>query len=336
MTEPAHTRLLIGRTSNGTAKALGGVDHCPNVFEGLAAAREKPYEAIYLVLGDIPEPRREALRTLARIAPQSKRYLLVNMVEEPLALALQQTATGRLISDYYLLPLESGFQPSRPPAEGSDTPTEASAEAAAMPSVLETTDKDRLIHELQTLVTQDDLTGLKNRRYLRQFLPAILENARQTGCQVTLLLFDLDNFKHYNDAYGHSVGDAVLLQTGRLMRRCCRGHDVVARLGGDEFAVVFWDLPEDPQDRDDRRGNHLDHPRQAQFMAERFRREIAETDFECIGPKGKGTLTISGGLATCPRDGQTPEELYEKADQAMLQAKKTGKNKITIVGKPTQ
>lgn len=317
------TSLLIGRLPNGDASALGETDRCEGIFEGLRRAQETPYGAIYLVLADIPEPRREALEALGRLAPQARRYLLVHMIEEPEAAALRRAADGRtLFTDYLLLPLDD--QAVRQATDGvTGPPTAAISE----------TEKDRLIRELQILVTQDDLTGLKNRRYLHQFLPAILAEARQGGRQVTLLLFDLDNFKHYNDTYGHSIGDAVLRQTGRLMRRCCRNHDVVARLGGDEFAVVFWDLPEDPHARDDRRGRHADHPRQAQFMAERFRREMAEATFECLGPKGQGNLTISGGLATCPRDAQTAEELFEKADQAMLQAKKTGKNKITIVGK---
>jgi diguanylate cyclase (GGDEF)-like protein len=69
-------------------------------------------------------------------------------------------------------------------------------------------------------------------------------------------------------------------------------------------------------------------------MAERFRHEMSVAAFECIGPKGQGTLTISGGLATYPRDAQSAEDLYEKADRAMLNAKQTGKNKITIVGRP--
>lgn len=327
MVEPAaQSCLLIGKATNGSIKPLAKADRCGTIFEGLAAVQKTPYQAIYIVLADLPEPRQEALKTLAQIAPQARRYLLIDLFEEPEALRLQQMTDGRrLFTDYYLLPLSEGSLPPTPVSTGL-YPKLAAPDADA-------DDKDRLIRELQMLVTQDDLTGLKNRRYLRQFLPAILDKAAKTNYQVTLLLFDLDNFKHYNDTYGHSVGDMVLNQTGKLMQRCCRNHDVVARLGGDEFAVVFWDLPEDPHAHDDRRGKHRDHPRQAQFMAERFRREMSQAAFECLGAKGKGTLTISGGLATYPLDAQTAGELFEKADRAMLQAKQTGKNKITIVGR---
>ncbi|MHC4292062.1 MAG: GGDEF domain-containing protein, partial [Planctomycetota bacterium] len=199
-------------------------------------------------------------------------------------------------------------------------------------------DKDRRIEELETLVVQDDLTGLKNRRYLRQFLPLILQKAKANQCQVTLLLFDIDDFKHYNDSYGHSIGDDVLRQTAKLICLCCRNQDVVTRLGGDEFAVIFWDVPgeqtQTAQSISDRRKSSLGHPRQTVFMAERFRHEMASMPFDHLGPKGKGSLTISGGLATFPTDASSAPELFEKADQAMLEAKRNGKNLIYLVGQP--
>jgi len=317
--------LLIGNLPHGLSRHLSSVDRCNNIFEGLAAAKKNVYHAIYVVLADIPEPKQDALQTLSQAAPQANRYLLINMFEEPEVLCLRNVESGRaLFTDYYLL---STFT-----AEQIVTPLVPLPKCSQHSNI----NKDQLIAELEILTMQDDLTGLKNRRYLRHFLPAILDNAKEKGYQITLLLFDLDNFKHYNDTYGHFTGDSVLLQTGKLMRRCCREHDVVSRLGGDEFAVIFWDLPEEVQARNDRRQTNHEHPREAQFMAERFRREISEASFECLGSKGKGTLTISGGLATYPLDAVTAEDLFEKADQAMLEAKRSGKNKITIVGKSTQ
>jgi two-component system cell cycle response regulator len=198
--------------------------------------------------------------------------------------------------------------------------------------------KEQRIRELETLVMQDDLTGLKNRRYLKHFLPMILKTAQANQCQVTLLLFDIDDFKHYNDSYGHSVGDDVLRQTAKLIRRCCRNQDVVVRLGGDEFAVVFWDVPGMTEKPDrvvtDRRKSSQEHPREAVFMAERFRNEMHQTAFDLLGPKGRGSLTISGGLSTFPTDAKTAQELFEKADRAMLEAKRSGKNRIYLVGRP--
>ncbi len=312
---PQHPNLLIGHAPNGTAEILSA-NYCGNIFEGISVANSGDYQAIYIVLGHIPEPRAQAISALSQTAPASELYLLVNMVEEPKALSLRNAG---LVKDYFLMPLTAPVHPA-------EKCTAADADPLS---------KDERIRVLELLVTQDDLTGLKNRRYLRQFLPAIINDAKKNNTRVTLLLFDLDNFKHYNDSFGHTVGDAVLAQTARLIRRCCREHDVVARLGGDEFAVVFWDMPEQTSNSD-RRHISRDHPRQVRFMAERFRAEMSQVSFECLGAKGKGKLTISGGLATCPIDAKTAKELFEKADHAMLEAKRSGKNRITIVGQPIQ
>ena len=305
-----HLNLLIGTTLNGTSEMLSA-DRCGNIFDAFTKVKNGQYHAIYVVLSQLAEPKPQALTALSQTAPSSTLYLLVNMPDEPEALDLRNAG---LVKDYFLLPLSPELSLSRP--------TEID---------IDTLRKDERIRILEELVTQDDLTGLKNRRYLRQFLPAIINAASENNTRVTLLLFDLDNFKHYNDTFGHSTGDAVLAQTARLIRRCCREHDVVVRLGGDEFAVIFWDLPEE-RPNDDRRHTSQDHPRQVRFMAERFCAEMSLAEFECLGQKGKGKLTVSGGLATYSVDADTAEELFEKADHAMLEAKRSGKNKITIVG----
>lgn len=192
------------------------------------------------------------------------------------------------------------------------------------------------INRLEKLATEDDLTGLKNRRYLWEFAKQIIARAKKDNGRVTALVFDIDDFKHYNDVYGHAAGDEVLKQASLLMRRCCRKHDMVARLGGDEFAVVFWDDPQCPQSTDggERRLFAADHPGEVIFIAKRFRREIEKTNLRFLGPDGRGVLTISGGLASLNRDGSTTEELFSKADQALLEAKRSGKNRIYLVGQP--
>ena len=120
------------------------------------------------------------------------------------------------------------------------------------------------------------------------------------------------------------------------MQRCCRQHDVVGRIGGDEFAVVFWDDPRRKSvDRQaERRSTTVDHPKEAIFIAERFRKELENAELHLLGPTGKGILAISGGLASFPRDGSTIEELFQQADKALLEAKRSGKNEIYLVGKP--
>jgi GGDEF domain-containing protein len=188
-------------------------------------------------------------------------------------------------------------------------------------------------NKFQKLIVTDELTKAYNRRYFRIFLSKIIDRAKQYRFPVTLFIFDIDNFKSYNDRYGHSVGDEILRETAALMRRCVRDHDLVARIGGDEFAVVFWEK-EGP-----RHSLHADGgipgrpPSEPQQILERFRRLLATKDFKGLGPGGQGSLTISGGLASLMWDGNDVDSLIEAADRKlMFGAKKAGKNVIQLVG----
>jgi GGDEF domain-containing protein len=190
-------------------------------------------------------------------------------------------------------------------------------------------------NRMQKLAITDELTGLYNGRYFRHFLAKIIEKARTMYFPVTLFLFDLDDFKKYNDLFGHGVGDEILRQTAALMRRCVREHDLVARISGDEFAVVFWEKegPRQPRDPNAPPAAPSRVPPSVQAMCDRFRRLISSSDFQLLGVTGKGTLTISGGLAVYPWNATTPEALIEAADHAlMFEAKKIGKNTIFLVG----
>lgn len=182
---------------------------------------------------------------------------------------------------------------------------------------------------LQRLAVTDELTGLYNRRYVYEFTEQVLDRAHAQRFEVTVLLFDVDDFKQYNDTYGHATGDEVLRETSDLMRRCSREHDLVGRFGGDEFVMVFWDAEQ-------RRQPNSRHPQTAFALSERFRREVSTHDYKCLGPKAKGTLTISGGLASFPWDASTVDDLFARADDALLQAKASGKNRIYIVGREKQ
>ncbi len=179
---------------------------------------------------------------------------------------------------------------------------------------------------LHRLAITDHLTGAYNRRYFYHFTDQLLERARSERFRVTLLLFDIDDFKRYNEAYGHGVGDEILRETTTLMRQVTREHDIVARIGGDEFAVLFWDA--EPPRRPDSQ-----HPQQAYAVAARFLSALDSHEFAALGPDAKGTLTISGGLATFPWDGRNVRELLRHADTALREAKRSGKNAIHIVGR---
>lgn len=191
-------------------------------------------------------------------------------------------------------------------------------------------------NRLQRLAISDDLTGLYNGRYFRIFLAQILEKARLKRFPVTLLLFDIDNFKSYNDRYGHAIGDDILKQTAQLIRSCCREHDHVARVSGDEFAVIFWEKEGPRQPRDPKPNVPASRvPQTIVSILERFRHAIANSDLKMLGSQGRGVLSISGGLAVYPFDANTPDQLYDAADKAlMFGAKKSGKNSIFLIGSP--
>ncbi|HUT58437.1 MAG TPA: GGDEF domain-containing protein [Phycisphaerae bacterium] len=183
----------------------------------------------------------------------------------------------------------------------------------------------RRTQSLHRMASTDYLTGAYNRRYFFHLTDKILQRAQQKYSRITMLLYDIDDFKKYNDTYGHAAGDDILRQTAALMRRITRSQDVVARVGGEEFAVLFWDA-EPPRSPDSK------PPESPYVLADRFRRAVSDLQFPSLGPKARGVLTVSGGLASFPRDGRTCEELLAAADSAMLEAKRAGKNRIRIVG----
>ena len=186
---------------------------------------------------------------------------------------------------------------------------------------------------LQKLAFTDDLTGLYNCRYFKHFLGRTLTEAKRNRFPVTLFLFDIDNFKSYNDRFGHAVGDDILKQAANLMRRCVRDHDLVARIGGDEFAVVFWEKEGPRVVRDSHTGTPGRPPSEPHQILARFRRMLELQDYPLLGSTGRGNLTISGGLAVYPYDAPDMQSLIDAADKAlMFGAKKSGRNTIQIVG----
>lgn len=175
------------------------------------------------------------------------------------------------------------------------------------------------------LAYTDELSRLPNRRYLLEFLGRVLDPDGEDGANVTLFMFDIDNFKQYNDAYGHDAGDEIIRGCGELFLANVRDHDIVTRYGGDEFAVVFWDKggPRVP-------GSH--HPKTVLPLIERFRRSLQAHQFERFKLPEDACLTISGGLAGYPQDAKTIEDLITRADEALLRAKRDGKNRVFLGG----
>ncbi len=175
----------------------------------------------------------------------------------------------------------------------------------------------------QNLAWTDDVSTLRNRRYFERRFDQIIEQCGQRRAELTVLLLDIDDFKSYNDRFGHETGDAVIREVARLLTSCSRETDIVARYGGDEFVVLFWDAdkPRIPGSR---------HPTEPLAFAERFLNAVRTHEFRCLGPHSPGEVTVSGGLASFPWDGRTREDLLRAADAALHAAKHTGKNRIRL------
>ena len=304
-----------------------------NVLDAIEAAAQHDYRTIGVVMDGLSGQLSAVLKAL-RSATRACLMLLAQMYEEPIARCLVDRGGGEQgAADGYRICPTTLARFCHEAWAGS----EAGAPGATPVCADGSTAVEAKIRHLERLATTDDLTGLKNRRYLWEFARQVLERARQTGGRVTLLVFDIDNFKHYNDVYGHPTGDEILRQAAILMQRCCRPHDVVGRIGGDEFAVVFWDDPHcrTADTERGRRSAEADHPKEVIFVAKRFQNEFGHAELDLLGPEGQGVLTISGALASFPRDGATIQELFVRADDVLLEAKRSGKDRIYLVGEPT-
>jgi diguanylate cyclase (GGDEF)-like protein len=178
------------------------------------------------------------------------------------------------------------------------------------------------------LAWTDDLSKLRNRRYFEQRFAELVGETNTRRGQLTLFAFDIDDFKSYNDRYGHDAGDHLIREIAAMLRACTRDRDVVSRFGGDEFAVIFWES-EEPRVAGSR------HPSDLVSLTERFRQQIEQHQFRFLGADSPGPVTISGGLATLPWDGTSCDQLLRAADTALMNAKRTGKNTIGLAGEVT-
>ncbi len=180
---------------------------------------------------------------------------------------------------------------------------------------------ERRMRGLETLTETDQLTGAGNRRAFERICAETIHTARQERRIVTLMVFDIDNFKSYNDQYGHEAGDEVLRETVDLLRCTIRRGDHVFRIGGDEFAVIF-------SDNEGPRNEQSSPPESVEDIAHRFQAKVCELRFPQLGLEAEGSLSISAGLATFPWDGHDGPSLLRHADRLAMDSKRAGKNAI--------
>ncbi|HEV2761673.1 MAG TPA: sensor domain-containing diguanylate cyclase, partial [Pyrinomonadaceae bacterium] len=166
--------------------------------------------------------------------------------------------------------------------------------------------------QFQLLSITDALTGLLNRRYLEERLAEEIERSKRHRFSMSFLMIDIDNFKEYNDRFGHQAGDRALELTAQCLKSALRSADVAARYGGEEFCVL---LPQTSAP-------------EALVIAERIRRRVETTPFPHGDEHTGGAVTISVGVASFGPRLDTPEAVVRGADLALYSAKSRGKNRV--------
>jgi diguanylate cyclase (GGDEF)-like protein len=235
----------------------------------------------------LQEVARDEEPWLARLVPDGSTVLIVPMVVDgdPLGVLLLQLPVLRDKgwAQSLLEPLERG----------------ASITARTLRTV-------RRIERLELMAATDSLTSIPNRRNFTTSLERELARSSRTGNPVSLVMFDLDDFKRVNDQHGHQAGDDVLRGVAEALQVACRDLDTAARYGGEEFVVILPDCP----------------PERSIEVAERLRTAVSAADLP-------HRLTASAGVASYPEHADDLEGLVRAADEALLLSKRSGRNRTT-------
>ncbi|MBN1354411.1 MAG: sensor domain-containing diguanylate cyclase [Candidatus Omnitrophica bacterium] len=175
-------------------------------------------------------------------------------------------------------------------------------------------ENSRLYEEAEYLSKTDWLTKLWNSGELHKTLEKEIEKSRIGDKNLSVLMIDIDNFKPYNDSLGHLEGDEAIKKVSFILGQKSRAGDYVARYGGEEFTIIMPNTSKVI----------------AQATAERLKKDVANTFTEKDMPKGVPSLTISIGISTFPYDGTDRDTLIRKADMALYEAKRAGKNRVCV------
>ncbi len=175
----------------------------------------------------------------------------------------------------------------------------------------------KLQEELKQKSIQDSLTGLSNRRHMEEILQRQMNRMLRHETPCSIIMLDVDHFKSFNDTYGHDIGDCVLKELGRYLKKNTRGEDLAARYGGEEFIIILANTEIERATR----------------KAETIRKDIAKT--LSVTHNGKSlNITVSLGVSSGPAHGSNIEELLKAADTALYQAKENGRNRVVSATSP--
>ena len=171
----------------------------------------------------------------------------------------------------------------------------------------------KLREKLRNLSIRDHLTGLFNRRYMEESLERELFRAQRTGAPIGIIMMDIDNFKDFNDHFGHDRGDSLMQLMGQFLRDNIRESDIACRYGGEEFTLI---MPE------------------ASLESARQRAELLRESFKKLSHQGQDGVTISLGVSAFPIHGQTAGEILKAADMALYKAKEAGRDRVYAAPAP--
>ena len=282
----------ISRTLQPIAEVTGMSDPQAALFQ----AAESGYDLVIVNSNfDDYDPLRlcSQLRSLERT-----RYLPILLIAEQGQEDLVVRALDLGVTDYILRPID---------------PNELIARS--LTQIRRKRYNDRLrtsVRETIELAVTDGLTGLHNRRYLDNHLKLLVDRATARGRPLSICMTDIDRFKSINDSYGHDVGDEVLKEFAVRIRSAVRGADLACRYGGEEFVLVMPDTAAET----------------AAAVAERLRMIIEREPFRVRGTDVALSVTASLGLSTMVPSGDRPEAVLKRADVALYEAKRAGRNRV--------
>jgi two-component system cell cycle response regulator len=177
-----------------------------------------------------------------------------------------------------------------------------------------------MLQQSVSLAYTDGLTGVYNRRYMNAHLDRKIMEIAESAKPVSVMLFDIDNFKNVNDTCGHAAGDAILKSLSLRVTDGIRDFDLLARYGGEEFVVIMPDTASVI----------------AITIAERVRRKVAEAPYQTFELGEALNVTISIGVATTTDPMEIADSLLARADAALYQAKRSGRNRVVAAQPLTQ
>jgi len=172
----------------------------------------------------------------------------------------------------------------------------------------------RQVEQLKNFANLDPLTGLHNRRFPFEYLQNEFKRLKIQGGVLSIVIFDIDNFKFYNDTFGHHCGDEILVSIAKLINGNFRQSDISCRYGGDEFFIAMGDTK----------------PEEARNKIESLQKLIMEERCESFCT-AETPVTISVGIAAFPYNGETVEEVLKAADRGLYKAKEKGKNCVVVM-----